>query len=620
MTDATSPSPAPDTPKPSAAEIRTLIAAELGRAYGLRYVLLLLVSMSATGLIIALLVTESALPPRAKIAFAALIGIGLAWSAFAAWVLRRRGVLFGKEQVIAARMAVIFSTLFTLGAWTVGRWGPTGRSWYSAMSMGLVMIAGALALLIRARRRFDELSKRRAMLERTLAAGVRNIAIAILLLLAGGSATAQQSQAEFGVVRDTGRFQVGGQLIPAINGRFTVPANRASGSIARLTLAFVQIKSTADAPGAPIVLLSGGPGDAGTRMASGMPKPLLDQLLAIADVIAFDQRGTGLSQPLNIYCAPGEALPLDRPADPAAILIALRAQVESCLAYAARTGVDVMGLTTVESADDLEALRRVLGVNRLSFLAGSYGTHLALATARRHPTSIDRMLLAGVEGPDDTFKLPSQVDSVLGTIGNALRPTLLQDVRALHARLSAEPVRFTLPTGEVIMLGGWDLQRWVSESMDAVPKIRAMTAAAPLMLTGDFTSLAQWAVVYRRPRPSHLMHLAMDCASYASPERLVRIAREAPTSVLGDAINFPLRGLCEVSGLPRLPDSYRNAGTSPVLALLVAGTWDGRTPVENAIAVGRSLPNSRMLVIERASHALFRETEVNAALLEFFRK
>lgn len=133
------------------------------------------------------------------------------------------------------------------------------------------------------------------------------------------------------------------------------------------------------------------------------------------------------------------------------------------------------------------------------------------------------------------------------------------------------------------------MERWVAESVDLVPEIDAMLAAIPLMLAGDYRVLARWAAGYRSPRPLNVMNLAMDCASFASPERLAQIARAAPTSVSGDAINFPLPALCEVPGLPRLPSAFREPMRSPVEALLISGTFDGRTPVVNAAEVARGI-------------------------------
>jgi hypothetical protein len=39
------------------------------------------------------------------------------------------------------------------------------------------------------------------------------------------------------------------------------------------------------------------------------------------------------------------------------------------------------------------------------------------------------------------------------------------------------------------------------------------------------------------------MHVAMDCASFASPARLALVGRQAPEAMLGAAINFPLPGI-----------------------------------------------------------------------------
>ncbi|MEO7522051.1 MAG: alpha/beta fold hydrolase [Gemmatimonas sp.] len=610
-----------EPPRPSAAEMQRLIAGKLTGPSRVGHVALLFASLVGAGAAAALLLTEPSLPQRTQVALTLAMLIGLSWTAFSIWVLLRRGVLFGKQRVVAARMAVAFTALFTLEAWAVGQFGPGGRPWYGAMALGAAMLGVAIAMLMRARRHVAGLARRRAELERQLIGPARNLVIAVLCIALGiRAAGAQQTLSPPALVMTPGTFSVGGQSVDVTNGRLSVPANRAAGSKATLTIAFVKFQSTAATPSAPIVFLAGGPGDAGTRAVRGMPIEFLNSLRSIADVIAFDQRGTGLSEPLNPTCPPGTMIATDKPANPATMLETLRGRVATCLANAARTGIDVMGLTTTESADDLEDLRRALGVSKLSFLAGSYGTHLALATARRYPSSVHRLVLAGVEGQDDTFKLPSRVDGVLAVIAKAKRATLMRDLRTLKARLATEPARFTFPSGQGIMLGEWDLQRWVSESLDLIPKIDAMIAAIPAMLANDFSALGQWAIGYRVPRPLNLMNLAMDCASYATTARLARIRSDAPTTLLGDAINFPLPDLCDVPGLPRLPDTYRANWTADVPTLLISGTFDGRTPVQNAVDAGRNLPRGRMLVIDGASHGLFREAAVNAALLSFFRE
>ena len=85
-------------------------------------------------------------------------------------------------------------------------------------------------------------------------------------------------------------------------------------------------------------------------------------------------------------------------------------------------------------------------------------------------------------------------------------------------------------------------------------------------------------------------------------------------------MDFPRPALCDVPGLPRLPDDFRAPITSDVRALLVSGTFDGRTPPPNAEVVARGLPDARLLVIDGASHGLFGERAVLEAMLAFFRE
>ena len=116
-----------------------------------------------------LLFMEPNLPKRAEAALAVMLLIALAWVVFAIRVLLVRMPVLANREVIAARMALGFSTLFTVGmvlfSWSVG-----GRTVTTGTMLGATMACVAIVLLVRARRRVAELRALRAQLERELAA------------------------------------------------------------------------------------------------------------------------------------------------------------------------------------------------------------------------------------------------------------------------------------------------------------------------------------------------------------------------------------------------------------------------------------------------------------------
>jgi hypothetical protein len=148
-------------------ELRELTATELSLPSRLRYVCLLLIASTMTAIVTALLLTETALPARTSIALAVLAFIGASWVIFAAWVLTRKRVLFNSHRIVAGRLAVIFCSVFTIGALSLG-FARSNAGGYAAATMGTAMLAVAIVLLVRARRRFASLSRRRAELERAL--------------------------------------------------------------------------------------------------------------------------------------------------------------------------------------------------------------------------------------------------------------------------------------------------------------------------------------------------------------------------------------------------------------------------------------------------------------------
>ncbi|MFP3944189.1 MAG: alpha/beta fold hydrolase, partial [Alphaproteobacteria bacterium] len=184
-----------------------------------------------------------------------------------------------------------------------------------------------------------------------------------------------------------------GREVAAEIGRFEVPVNRGGGASETMELAFVRFPSTNPNPGAPIVYLAGGPGGSGTGTAAGPRFPLFMKLRQVADVIAFDQRGTGLSH-TPPPCPDQKPLPLERAGTREAWIEHIGAEIRRCTAFWRAEGVDLAAYNTRESADDLEDLRKALGADRIALWGISYGTHLALAMLKRHPDSVERVVLA----------------------------------------------------------------------------------------------------------------------------------------------------------------------------------------------------------------------------------
>jgi hypothetical protein len=149
------------------AHLPRLLDTELSRPSRLGHVALLLVSMAMTVVVVSLWLTEPALPVRTRVAFGAMIAIGMAWMVFAGWVLTTRRVLLGRDSVVAGRLAVTFTAVFVAGALLVG-YSAGGRAPFAAAAIGVGLLGVAVALLVRARRRVAALTARRDLLEREL--------------------------------------------------------------------------------------------------------------------------------------------------------------------------------------------------------------------------------------------------------------------------------------------------------------------------------------------------------------------------------------------------------------------------------------------------------------------
>ncbi|HVS32761.1 MAG TPA: alpha/beta fold hydrolase [Thermoanaerobaculia bacterium] len=416
-------------------------------------------------------------------------------------------------------------------------------------------------------------------------------------------------------------------------GRISVPENRSAGTDRTITLAFARLASTAKTPGAPIVYLSGGPGQPATPMARNAGSVArFAALREIGDVILLDQRGTGLSEP-SLRCPEGEPPPLDAFTDAKAN--ARGRVILACMDALGARGIDLGAYNTRESADDIDDLRRALGAPKVSLVAFSYGTHLALAAMRRHGRSLERVVLLGTEGPDHTWKLPSTYDTHIARLARmaAADPAVAKDVpdfeallRRVVAKLSAEPVTVRVRDARTksdieLPVGATALRRFLLQDFGDTSDLPHFPAMIHQLDRGE-TALFSWFVEKRwngLGRGS-AMYFAMDCASGVSPARRARIDQEARHSVMGNEMNAGYSDLCPQLGIADLGEEFRQPVVTGVPALFISGALDANTPPFQAEELRWGFTSSTHLVVENAGHEqTLPEPAVQKAIVDFLK-
>src|SRR5690242_19214210 len=425
------------------------------------------------------------------------------------------------------------------------------------------------------------------------------------------------------------------EKVDAEFGTLLVPENRSNPESNLIELAFVRFKSTAKNPGPPIVYLAGGPGGSGIWTAKGSRFPLFMALREIADVIAFDQRGVGYSKPY-LQCFDRLALQLDVAPTREAAIKELRDKSRSCASYWRDIQrVDLTGYNTNESADDLEDLRKALGVPQISLWSISYGTHLALATMRRHPQSIHRAILAGTEGPDHTYKLPSNIQKHLEDLAAVIQadpvvgkeiPDFLGLMKSVFDRLDARPETVEITDPQTKLKVKVIVNKFVMQYIVASNIGTTLSARFPALFyrasKGDFTNPAQVWLSQSRDEIGAAMSYMMDCASGQTAARRERIAREAKGTLLEDLFNFPFPDICTEWNAPDLGDEFRSPVKSDIPVLFISGTLDARTPISNAEEYRKGFSNSTHMIIEGAVHSdpLFLSSpKIKEGMMEFLR-
>ncbi|MEJ2341189.1 MAG: alpha/beta hydrolase [Gemmatimonadales bacterium] len=444
-----------------------------------------------------------------------------------------------------------------------------------------------------------------------------SVAAAVALLLIADTVIPAVAQPAPGTLEtiDSVFVSQAGDTVAAQYGFLWVRENRSEQNDRMIRLGFVRFPSTSNDPGPPIVYLAGGPGSSGIDAARGSRFPLFMALREAGDVIALAQRGTRGSIPY-LSCPDPWVYPLEQALTRETFLLTMTEWARICADYWRGLGIDLTAYNTVESADDVEDLRQALGAEQVSLLGISYGTHLALSVIRRHPAAVNRAVLAGVEGPDQTLKLPSGPQAVLVRVDSLVRadsaaaaryPDFLGSVTAVLDSLERAAVTLegrdpTTGAPVPLTIGKFDVQWLTAGSIGNSQILSQLPSIYERLGAGDYASIAPF-VASSRSRSMLAMTFAMDCASGASAERLDRIRREAEETLLGDAVDFPQPYICDAWPHAAPDEALWTPVRSGIPVQFISGTLDGRTPVSNVDEVRQGFRNSGHLVLKGAAHS-----------------
>lgn len=432
------------------------------------------------------------------------------------------------------------------------------------------------------------------------------------------------------------KAEVGGQTYEGERGHLMVRENRKSAKSNLIELSFIRLKSTSDQPGPPTVYLDGGPGSAASTLA-GFPEYMraFQKLREVGDVILLDQRGVGRSKP-NLTHLASESLPTDVFANREVALSAFKQRARVAADYFRSKGVDILAYNSVESAHDVDDIRKALGVEKVNLVGFSYGTHLGLACIRYHGKNLNRVVLIGTEGPDHTDKLPSTSDESIRRLSAIVAkdaligpkmPDLTGTLKRILDRLEKEPVTVSITDQRskkpvAVKVGKLGLQFLIMRDLGDANDLPIFPLWFYTMDKGDYSILKRF--VERRYNQFggglSVMTLVTDISSGVSRSRKLRIQREAKTAMLGDIVNFPISEMGDVFGNPDLGNVYRSPIRTNVPTLFFSGVLDNNTQPFQADEVRRTFKTSTHIIIDNAGHeSMLVDPQVQETMVNYLR-
>lgn len=423
---------------------------------------------------------------------------------------------------------------------------------------------------------------------------------------------------------------------------FTVPRDYAKPSVGTFDLAVARHRSsgTPEQRIGSLFFNPGGPGGSGLETIPQAWEALPQTVKDSFDLVSWDPRGVGQSQP-EVTCRTGKmTLPVTGPVDWTAVYEQMRSSTERTHAACMRAnGEALQYVGTMNVVRDLDAMRAAVGDAQLTYWGMSYGTRIGYTYALTYPSRVRQIVLDGPVNPNGTLKEFAATYAVSADTALGMFFELYPQARVnFDTSLAAlRKTALTLPSKAVI--SRWTLLQYVEQTARAEGSWagldRLLTAfgaaltgapadgdAAKALLDKVYASTPKTNVIDGAPAVIG----AIDCLDY--PDRPTAagedangklIRRQAP--IAGWMNYIVLVTQCDGLGLvpDPVPTSFAPVDGSRVL--ISASTRDAATPYAWAASMARAFRGTRMVTYiggQHVNYAVLGSPCVNDAISAFF--
>jgi pimeloyl-ACP methyl ester carboxylesterase len=406
-----------------------------------------------------------------------------------------------------------------------------------------------------------------------------------------------------------------------------VPLDYSKPAGATLDIAVIRQKASGTSEGS-LIVNPGGPGASGVDFVAEAGN-IFDPLRTHFDLVSFDPRGVGASDPIR--CMTGPQLDAYVNIDPNPTTAAQRAAlVASSKNFAnacyQRNGSYLEHVGTIDQARDMDVLRAALGDSKLTYYGASYGTYLGAKYAQLFPTHIRAMVLDGALNPAESSTASNLVqakgfetdldDFIAFCVRSGSCPfgstdsAAMQGLNALIAQVTSQPLEYA---GRQV--GAGEFFEGLAAGLYSTSDWGALQAALGAAKAGNGSDILLFAdsLTGRNSNGTYNnlieSNMAINCIDRPWPRDAAtyerdakRFAKSAP--YFGAAIEYGSMP-CAFWRVPPVEKTHAVSAPGAPPILVIGTTRDPATPFSWAKSLARQLSSGVLLTHDGDGHTAY---------------